>query len=137
MGRDQCRVNFGWLITFSVLNVFALQVYKLMERIEVVLRHHLNIHKIKNYCPGEDLRTPVEQDILSNASVLSQWENISINVPERFEEHSVTLLEAIVKLWVTIRSYSFVQGWVERLEKPYKGKGTRKVLQDRSLNAED
>ncbi len=70
-----------------------------MERIELITRQHLHVQLLT---PGKKLQAAIEQDVLSDTSVLQTWEDIACSIPARYEAYSLelpqyVLLEAYLK----------------------------------------
>ncbi len=105
------------------------QVYKLIEDIEIVTQKHLNIPQMASYNPGDDIRSSIITDVLKDEAILMNWEAIA-QMPSNYESCSIELFEAVVNLWVTIRGFSFAEGWTAHFKKNEKSskKGTRKAL---------
>ena len=79
--------------------LLCVQVYRLLESIEMVVRGHLNIsHIAHEYTPGDGLHLSIITDILQNDDILCAWEEISaVNVHVRIyvERYSLELLKYI------------------------------------------
>ena len=103
-------------VTLTACCLLSMQVYRLLESIEIVVRGHLNITRMAHECtPGDDLRSVIITDILQNDDILCAWEEISaVNAhvcnPKYVEQYSLELLKYIVGLWVDIRVHSFAKG---------------------------
>ena len=108
--------------TLTACCLLSMQVYRLLESIEIVVCGHLNItHMAHEYTPGDDLRSVIITDILQNDDILCAWEEISavnaqVCIPKYVEQYSLELLKDIVGLWVDIRVHSFAKGWTMSFE---------------------
>ncbi len=100
-------------------------VFRLVQSIEMVVRQELNT---QNYLPGNDLCAQISEQVLNDQQILRCWEDIiDGHIPLRYELYSIELLQKIVRLWVTIRGFSFAKTWTLQFESKNK-KGTRKTL---------
>lgn len=109
--------------------IILIQVFHLIEVIEMVVRKYFNVPIIQSYLPDTDLRELILKEALDSQSVLSYWETIADIIPARYEEYSVELLRVVIELWITIRGHSFAKGWTMKFETKSK-KGTRKALRE-------
>ena len=100
----------------------------LIVAIEVIVRKHINNGAVQLYIPGTDVRKLITDEVIASQNVITLWEKVAKNIPTKYELYSIELLGEVVKLWVTIRGYSFAKDWTMQFEKKYK-KGTRKGLQ--------
>lgn len=107
-----------------------------MEAVEVVLRCHLNVHKMREHQPDKDVHSSIVKEALSSELVLSCWETIAKCIPPKLELYSTELLTAVISLWVTIRAHAFARGWTMMFERRYK-KGTRKSLKTKITTKDD
>ena len=105
-----------------------MQVYHLMESIELVTRQHLNLKNIQVLASGTNMCKLIMDDMLLSESVLSCWETVAYHIPAKYEPYSMELLRHITDLWVTIRGHSFAKDFTTNFVWKYK-KGTRKMLQ--------
>ena len=110
--------------------VVSLQVYHLMELIELVVRQHLNIQNAQAITPGTNIRQLIMKDVIKSESILSCWEVIAHSIPTKYEPYSIELLQVITNLWITIRGHSFAKDWTMKFVSKYK-KGTRKTLKQK------
>lgn len=106
-------------------------VFNLVECIEMIVRHQLNIPDVQSsYIPGTDISKSIHEEVLNTHSVLSCWEKITEGtIPPKFEAYSLELLAKITDLWITIRGHSFTKDFTMNFERKYK-KGTRKSLKN-------
>ena len=86
-----------------------LQVLHLLEEVEIVVRHHLNVHSIKTYDQGTDVRTSIIDEAMRMDSISYHWKVISHSVLFMYEEYSIELLRAVISLWVAIRAHAFAK----------------------------
>ena len=106
-----------------------LQVFYLMESIELIARCYLNVN---TFTPDTDLRTRILEEVHQSESVLSYWEMIACSIPSRYELYSIELLKAITTLWISICGHSFAKEWTMKFERSKYQKGTRKTLSQRN-----
>lgn len=99
-------------------------VFRLMKSVEIVIRRHLHI---KNDLTDVCLTKLLHEEVLASDAILDLWETIATDFPTKFERYSIELLQAIVRLWITIRIYSFAREFTKHFEK-----GTRKSLKQKS-----
>ena len=116
-----------------LLAIILIQVFHLIEAIEMVVRKHLNVPNIQSYQPDTDLRKVILKEALDPQSVLSYWETIADVIPARYEKYRVELLRVVIELWITIRGHSFAKGWTMKFETKSK-KGTRIALREMQDN---
>ena len=114
---------------YYLSNNFLIQVFRLIEAIEMVVRQQLNVPNIQSYQSDTDLRSGILKEALESQSVLSYWETVSDIIPARYEKYSLELLRVVIELWITIRGHSFAKEWTMKFETKYK-KGTRKALRE-------
>ena len=121
------RSHASMLATYTVS--YPLQVQLLMEEIEMVTRKYLDTRTK----PSGDISAAIVQDALQNARVLNKWSSVA-----DFDdlEWRAELLQDICKLWITIRSHAFAQGWTDKFGKVSK-KGTRKTLKNKGTDKEN
>lgn len=106
---------------------FILQVFYLMESIELVVRQFLNTTTIKEMNPDTDVKAQILNAALKRDSVLHYWNTISQSIPAQYEHYSMELLRAVVQLWINVRGHSFARDFTMNFESKFK-KGTRKTL---------
>ena len=95
-----------------------------MKSVEIVICRHLHI---KNDLTDVCLTKLLHEEVLASDAILDLWETIATDFPTKFERYSIELLQAIVRLWITIRIYSFAREFTKHFEK-----GTRKSLKQKS-----
>lgn len=95
----------------------------LMEDIEMVTRKYLDT-RVK---PSGDISAAIIQDALQNRRVLNRWSSLADCDDLKWKAE---LLQEICKLWITIRSHAFAQGWTDKFGRASK-KGTRKTLKSK------
>ena len=110
-----------------VLLSYPIQVFQLMETIEVVTRQFLNVSTVHSYNLGTDIRKQIYDSAVSNRSIIGYWDTISRAIPHQYEKYRLSLLSDIIDLWITIRGHSFVRDWTMKFETKFK-KGTRTSL---------
>ena len=103
------------------------QVFQLIEAIEIVVRHHLEVSRVNSQPADTNHCKHIVEETLNSRPILEQWEQIAQSVPPQYETYSIELLCAIVTLWTTVRGHSFAKGWTMKFEKKY-SKGIRKSL---------
>ena len=70
------------------------------------------------------------QDSLQNARVLNRWSSVA------GLEWRAKLLQDMFKIWITIRSHAFAQGWTDK-DKFGKEGYTRKALKSKGTDKEN
>lgn len=90
-----------------------------MEQIELIMRKHLNTQQH----PSGNIYKVIGHDVSKSSDVLNAWNSV---IPEN-NSWKIDLLNEVVKLWTTIRTYAFARGWVKQFSSADK-KGTRKTL---------
>ena len=123
---DVCAFNL-YACRILRLKVMSLQVYHLMESIELVTRRHLNVQSAQVLTPGTNIRRLIVEDVIKSEPILFRWEAIAHTIPTKYEPYSIELLQVITDLWITIRGHSFAKDWTMKFVSKYK-KGTRKTL---------
>lgn len=113
-----------------MLVAMSLQVYHLMESIELVTRRHLNVQNAQVLTPGTNIHGLIVEDVIKSEPILSRWEAIAHTIPTKYEPYSIELLQVITDLWITIRGHSFAKDWTMKFVSKYK-KGTRKTLKQK------
>ena len=108
------------------------EVYLLMVKIEYVFRWHFNKESISRYAIGRNLRDVVCLEVLCSQPILSCWENIANCIAAKYSAYSLELLGAITNLWITVGGHAFAKGWMNKFQKKYKRKGTRKELKPKN-----
>ena len=98
--------------------------FQVMVAMELELRKHLQCKKPPNFV------REITEHILKNEDVQFHW---CIIVCDWEEEETEALLEQVVKMWVTIRGFSYARAWVEKFKTAsakslQKSKGLRKKL---------
>ena len=98
--------------------------FQVMVAMELELRKHLQCKKPPNFV------CEITEHILKNEDVQFHW---CIVACDWEEEEAEALLEQVVKMWVTIRGFSFASAWVEKFKTAsakslQKSKGLRKKL---------
>ena len=93
----------------------------------MLFRQHFNVHKVQMYVPGSDLRRTVGEEVLCSDRIITCWERIVQDIPQKYEQYTIELLKAITDLRITIRGHSFAKGWTMKFERKYQ-KGIRKSL---------
>ena len=103
--------------------------YMMFESMEIELRRHL---RIADMAHGSGIKDKVKTEIVSNEDVRFYWCIVSADWDE---EKSQCLLHMICDLWITIRGFSTVSGWLEKYKQTQthkktvqKSKGVRKQL---------
>ena len=81
--------------------------FQAMVAMELELRKHLQSQKPPNFVHK------VTEHILKNEDVQFHW---SIVACDWEEEEAEALLEQVVKMWVTIRGFSYASAWVEKFK---------------------
>lgn len=94
-----------------------LQVFHLIEAIELVVRRHFNVDSIQSYKKDTDIKSPILCDVLNSESVMQHWDNVASSIPTQYEQYSVCLLQTITELWINVRGHSFANGWTMKFEK--------------------
>jgi hypothetical protein len=107
--------------------MFSVQVYHLMEAIELVARCHLNVQNAQVYTPDTSIYGLIMEDVIKSQPILSRWEAIAHSIPTKYEPYSIELLRIITNLWITIRGHSFAKDWTMKFVSKY-NKGTRQTL---------
>ena len=98
--------------------------FQVMVAMELELWKHLQSQKPPNFVHR------VTEHILKNEDVLFHW---SIVACDWEQEEAEALLQQVVKMWVTIRGFSYASAWVEKFKSTsakslQKSKGLRKKL---------
>ena len=106
-------------------------VYHLVEAVEVVVRHFLNIDQPVVH---ENLYKLVKDKAVKTGSVMMGWEKICSTMPSKYEIYMMELLDKVIEVWVTIRGHSFTKIWTMKFEKRKYQEGTRKTLQPEREN---
>ena len=74
-------------------------VFSLIESIEMVVRHYLNISSIQaEYHKSTDLIGAVCEHVLNSYDIMECWEIIAGDIPSKFEKYSIELLSVITEL---------------------------------------
>ena len=107
-------VNRGGLIVVNEL------IYKLFVGIELEVRRHLSV---TNAILGMNMKELIVKKVVVNEDVLLHWDIISINWEAT---ESKELLFIITEQFVTVRGFSFVDGFME-LYKQSKKRSTQKT----------
>ena len=99
---------------------------------EQVVLKHLQIGS-RSQNPQREI---IENQIKANNDVLFYWCTVSA---EWEEDTAAKLLDMILKLWITIRGFSGVNGWLEKYKQMnkrtvQKSKGVRKQLYSVKFN---
>ena len=89
--------------------MIVMQVYQLMESIELVCRQHLDVENVHVLCTGMNLRKLISDDVLKSELVLGCWEVVAQNISTKYERYSFELLQHITDVWITIRGHSFAK----------------------------
>ena len=101
------KVNRGGLFDISD------EAYRLFLSIGMAMRskltEHLNMQKMTE--DSNEGTSAIIDFILQNDDVQFHWSMLSIDIEE--EEHSFELLQHIIQLWLTIRSFSISKAWME------------------------
>ncbi|XP_077868141.1 uncharacterized protein LOC144357986, partial [Saccoglossus kowalevskii] len=104
--------------------------YLFFKHVEIVCAKHLRTCQIDGY-NGKNIQQPLVGDILSKKCVHKAWSTISRKAIS--DEVAATLLNNVVRLYVTIRCFSFAKSIVELYKSKKKAhikgsKGLRKSL---------
>ena len=108
--------------------------YLVFHAMELVVRQFFRKSRINRLTPGAvDV---IIEEIKQNEDVAFYWCMAAADMDERL---ATTLLHGIVKLWVTIRGFSFSSAWVELYKQESKkslqrSKGLRKALFQQKYN---
>ena len=92
----------------------TLQVYRLMEAVEIVTRRILDARAIK---VDQKVHPDIVKEVIHDKVVRGSWDVIVSCVPAEQSTGddsaplSLELLQAIVNLWPTIRCHSFAKGY--------------------------
>ena len=124
---DTCMYIYDLILVIPLF----MQVYHFMLDVEEVVHTQLNIKNFSvptSHSQDVNFSDSLIAQVIETKSVLSKWEDITHRIPHRFEEYSIELLKAVVRLWTTVRLHAFAKGWTMKFEKRYQ-KGTRKTLQ--------
>ena len=77
------------------------------------------------------------QEVMNDLTTLQLWEEIAASIAMKHEAHSLELLQEIVKLWATVRCFSFTTGCNILLQKSTgKNQGTRRSLKSKATGKE-
>ena len=115
----------AWLTIMHVRH--CMQVYCLMESIELVTRQHLHLKNIQVLSSGSNIQKLIMDDVLLSESVLACWEKVAYHIPVKYEPYSLELLRHITDLWIKIRGHSFTKDFTTKFVQRC-SKGTRKGL---------
>ena len=99
-------------------------MFQVMVAMEMELRKHLQHNKPPNFTQE------ITGHILNSEDVQFHWCNVACDWEENEAE---ALLHEVVKMWVTIRGFSYASAWVENFKSAstkslQKSKGVRKKL---------
>lgn len=75
-------------------------------KIELVVRQYM----ICKPTPEKNLCEIINQQVLTNQPILTDWEEIAADIPSKYELYSIELLRKVVNLWINIRGHSFAEG---------------------------
>ena len=100
-----------------------MQVFRLIESIELVCRCHLNVKNVRVLTSDVNIRKLIMDDVLQSQPVLECWEVISQCIDAKYESYSMELLQHIIDLWIKIRGHSFAKDFTDKMAGKYK-KGT-------------
>ena len=75
-----------------------------------------------------DVKKQISATVIESDIIQHHWKNVARDIPKKFEQYSVCLLQTITELWINIHAHSFSQGWNMMFERKYQ-RGTRKSLQ--------
>ena len=82
-----------------------------------ICMEYLNISRIA-FDKKFDIQKTAE-DITSMDEILLLWSELTWE--HVADEHSTSLLVKMVSLYLTVRGFSFVRGWIEQLKKDHTG----------------
>ena len=82
--------------------------YMLFCAMEEEVREHFKLAKADQLAEGN--REHVEESVLENDEVLFQWCMLTADVDDT---ESAVVLGMLVKLWITVRGFSFTSAWLE------------------------
>lgn len=105
-------------------------VFNLMQAIEVVVRGDFNKESIASHEPGTNVGKIIRQKIMNAPQIMTLWEKIACDIPDKYELYSIELLGLIGDLWITIRGHSFAKHCTMMSQRKYKRKGLRKDLKE-------
>ena len=82
--------------------------YMLFQAMEEEVREHFQMGKVSSM--GVGYRDTVVNKIIDNEDVKFYWCMLSTDFSS---VDAYSLLQMFIELWVTIRGFSFVSGWIE------------------------
>ena len=107
---DTCMYIYDLILVIPLF----MQVYHFMLDVEEVVHTQLNIKNFSvptSHSQDVNFSDSLIAQVIETKSVLSKWEDITHRIPHRFEEYSIELLKAVVRLWTTVRLHAFAKGW--------------------------
>ena len=81
-----------------------LQVFHLMESIELVTKCHLHVKNLRMLASDANIHKLIINDVLQSESVLAGWETVSYHIPAKYESYKMELLENIEQLHLMSQS---------------------------------
>ena len=102
--------------------------YMFFYAVEEEVREHFHLRKISQLAEGS--REHIEECVLENDEVLFQWCMLTADADD---DVGAVVLGMLVKLWITVRGFSFTSAWLEQLKQRKKtclekAKALRKTL---------
>ena len=85
--------------------------YMLFYAMEEEVREYFRLQKISQLVEGS--REPIEECVLENKEVLFQWCMLTAGAED---DVGAVVLGMLVKLWITVRGFSFTSAWLEQFK---------------------
>ena len=83
-------------------------VFMMFEAMEEEVRKHLQIGRVSDM--GKGYRDMVVEKISANNDVSFYWCILSTDICSNDADY---VLNTLIEMWVTVRGFSFVNGWIE------------------------
>ena len=106
-GEDAATSSVDWVDVVDRGGLLHVKegTYMLFCAMEKEVREHFRMDSITNMTEGN--REQIESAIMDNDEVLFQWCMLTADA------NATGVLEMLVKLWITIRGFSFASAWLE------------------------
>jgi len=88
--------------------------YLFIRRVEVLARKILNLNFLTTYC-GEDLKVILQQEFKNSSLLRSTWDSLTNEIANK--QLTNKMYERILKKWINMRCYYFVNTWLQILKR--------------------
>ncbi len=125
---DDCSADWTKCIDRGGLKLVNSRSYHFFHALETVVRRYFRLSSVQSISDG--IKAEMVEAVVTDEDVLLFWSIVSA---EWEEEEEKALLTMIVKLWITIRGFSFAKSFLELYKQAnkktvQKSKGLRKQL---------